>query len=78
MTMKDFIRDELNYYIENEKNYIQNEIIVCGFERGLFRDLTMLENLTEEKKEKIIDKVVDDEQLTQAIHETIHYYLYQR
>lgn len=65
-------------YIENEKNYIKQDMSTSGYSKDLLLDLNMLENLTEEDIEDITQKVNDDEELINKINELIHYWLYHR
>lgn len=71
-------------YIENEKQYI-NEDIESNKKYNNWRtiedlkeDLKNLENLEDEDIEDITQKVNDDEELQDKINELIHYWLYHR
>lgn len=76
--MREFIKEELDYVIENEIDYLKREQEVSGFSKDNFKNLLMLETLNNTKKEEIIEEIVNDEGLTQTINETIHYYLYNK
>lgn len=78
MKMEEFIKEELDFVIENETEYLKHEQEVCAFDKERFKNLLMLETLSDKEKEEIINKVVEDEGLSQTINETIRYYLYHR
>ena len=68
--------DTIEEYIENEKNYIKEDIECCGWNKELEKDLVMLNNLTKQDIENITQKVNNDNELQDKINELIHYYLY--
>lgn len=74
--------DMVKEYIENEKNYIKEDILneqKYHYDiRGLEEDIHMLENLTEEDIRNITQKINDDEELQDKINELIHYWIYHR
>ena len=70
--------DMVYEYIENEKNYIKQDMLTSGFSKDLLLDLNMLENLTENDIEDITQKINDDEELQDKITELIHYWIYHR
>ena len=72
----DYIKYILDDYIENEKDYIKQNLQVSGYGKGLLRDLDYLESLDENKKSEIAEKVLEDGELEEKINELIHYYLY--
>ena len=76
--MKEYIEEQLEGYIENEINYINQENATCGFDKGRFKDLLMLETISDKEKEDIVDKILNDDNLDKAIDELIHYYLYHK
>lgn len=76
--MRDFIKEELDYVIENEIDYLKRESEVCPFSKEMFATLLTLETLNSKEKEEIINKIIEDEGLSQTINETIHYYLHHR
>lgn len=76
--MREFLKEELDYVIENEIDYLKRESDVCPFNKERFMTLLTLETLNNKEKEEIVDKLIEDEGLTQTINETIHYYLYHR
>lgn len=72
----DYIKYILNDYIENEKDYIKQDLQVSGYGKDLLRNLDYLESLDENEKSKIAEKVLEDGELEEKINELIHYYLY--
>ena len=65
-------------YIENEKEYIKQDMETCGHDKDLLLDLNMLENLTPNEKQEIANNVLQDGEIEEKINELIHYYLYHR
>lgn len=78
--MREYIEDRVETYIQDEIDYIEKENSICGFDKGRYADLLSLEILKDSKQEKskIVDNILDDTDLEQAINEVIHYYLYHR
>lgn len=73
---KDKMLEIVEKYIENEINYIQRKEDCTSLDKSDISDLYMLQNMTKEEKEKIVENVIDDEELYYKLRETIHYYLY--
>ena len=75
-----FVDSSMVYeYIQNEINYIENEVDFRDKainENAYKEDLRYLKSLTDEKIEKITQQVNDDEELQDKIIELINYYLY--
>lgn len=65
-------------YIENEKEYIKQDMEISGHDKDLLLDLNMLENLTPNEKQEIANNVLRDGEIEEKINELIHYYLYHR
>lgn len=65
-------------YIENEKDYIKQDMEISGYDKDLLLDLNMLENLTPNEKQEIANNVLRDGEIEEKINELIHYYLYHR
>lgn len=65
-------------YIENEKEYIKQDMEISGHDKDLLLDLNMLENLTPNEKQEIANNVLQDGEIEEKINELIHYYLYHR
>lgn len=78
MKMEEFIEEELEYVIENEIENLKREQEVCAFDKENFKIQLEIETLNKKDKEDLVNKIVDDEQLSQTINETIKYYLYHR
>ena len=77
--IKNVILDCVYEYINEEINYIENEVDFRDKsinEQAYKEDLKYLKNITSEKKSEIAQKVVDDEELWNKINELIHYYVY--
>ena len=74
--LEDYIYEYIRSYIESEKTYIKQDLENCGYSKDLLQDLNMLENLTENEKMEIAEKVIEDSELVDKINELIHYYLY--
>lgn len=65
----------VNDYINEEINQIKRDREVYGNEY-LTEELCMLENMTDEDKKLVAERVLYDDELEQKTNETIHYYLY--
>lgn len=65
-------------YIENEKDYIKQDMEISGHNKDLLLDLNMLENLTPNEKQEIANNVLQDGEIEEKINELVHYYLYHR
>lgn len=76
--MREYIEDRVETYIQDEIDYIKRENDTCGFDKGRFKDLLTLETLSDKEKEDIVNNILDDDGLEQAIDEVINYYLYHR
>lgn len=76
--MREYIEDRVETYIQDEIDYIKRENDTCGFDKGRFKDLLTLETLSDKEKEDIVNNILDDTDLEQAINVVIHYYLYHR
>lgn len=78
--MREYIEDRVNDYIQDEIDFLKREEETCGFDRGRFGDLLSLEILKDSTQEKneIVDKILDDTELEQALDEVIHYYVNHR
>lgn len=78
--MREYIEDRVNDYIQDEIDFLKREEETCGFDRGRFGELLSLEILKDstQEKNKIVDNILDDTDLEQAINVVIHYYLYHR
>lgn len=78
--MREYIEDRVNDYIQDEIDYIKREEEACGFDRGRFGELLSLEILKDstQEKNKIVDKILDDNDLEQVLNEVVHYYVYHR
>ena len=77
--IENVILDCVYEYINEEINYIENEVDFRDKsinEQAYKEDLKYLKNITSEKKSEIAQKVVDDEELWNKINELIHYYVY--
>jgi hypothetical protein len=77
--IENVILDCVYEYINEEINYIENEVDFRDKsinEQAYKEDLNYLKNMTSEKKNEIAQKVVDDEELWNKINELIHYYVY--
>lgn len=74
--LEDYIKYILDDYIENEKDYIKQDLQVSGYGKDLLRDLDYLESINEEEKNEIVQKILEDGELEEKINELIHYYLY--
>lgn len=77
--IENVILDCVYEYINEEINYIENEVDFRDKsinEQAYKEDLKYLKNMTSEKKSEIAQKVVDDEELWNKINELIHYYVY--
>lgn len=72
----DYIKYILDDYIENEKDYIKQDLQVSGYSKDLLRDLDYLESLGENEKSIIAEKVLENGELEEKINELIHNYLY--
>lgn len=68
----------LNNYIENDINFIKSTIDKKGYSLGVLEDLYYLENMTKESKEKIIQDLLNDDELIDTLNECLHHYLYER
>lgn len=78
--MREYLYDYVENYIQNEIDYIKRENDVCGFDKGRFGDLLSLEvlNQSTQEKNKIVDKIMADNDLEQTLNEVVHYYLYHK
>lgn len=74
--MEDYMKYILNDYIENEIDYIKQDLNISGYSKDLLQDLNYLENITELEKNEIVEKMLEDNELEQKINELIHLYLY--
>ena len=77
--IENVILDCVYEYINEEINYIENEVDFRDKsinEQAYKEDLNYLKNMTSTKKNEIAQKVVDDEELWNKINELIHYYVY--
>ena len=77
--IENVILDCVYEYINEEINYIENEVDFRDKsinEQAYKEDLNYLKNMTSEKKNEIAQKVVADEELWNKINELIHYYVY--
>ena len=77
--IENVILDCVYEYINEEINYIENEVDFRDKsinEQAYKEDLNYLKNMTSTKKSEIAQKVVDDEELWNKINELIHYYVY--
>lgn len=74
--IENYIFDIVCDYIDNEINYIKQDMEVSGYSKDLLKDLNMLEDLSYDKKTEISKMVVEDGELGNKINELIHYYLY--
>lgn len=71
-----YIRNEVDEYINNEINYLKSYMDVSSYNKSDLEYLNRLENISDEEKENIVYRILDDDQFSQFINETIHYYLY--
>ena len=76
--IENYIFDIVCDCIDNEINYIKQDMEVSGYSKDLVEDLVMLDNLDYDEKMEISKKVVEDRELADKINELIHYYLYHR
>lgn len=74
--LQDYIYEYIHSYIDNEIEYIKQDLQVSGLGKDLLRDLNYLENMSENEKMEIAEKVIEDNELGNKINELIHYYLY--
>ena len=72
INVKELIED----YINAEVDYLKREESICGFDKGRYADMIMLESVSDEDIDKLTDKILDDNELNNMFNETIHYYLY--
>lgn len=68
--------DIVENYIENEINYIKSKEDCTSLDKYEIADIYMLENMTIEDKNKLVNQILDDNELNEKLNETIHYYLY--
>ena len=61
-------KDEINYFIEN---FIDDE-----FEDD--DDKKILQQTTDEDKKRVIDRLLNDDEINEAINEGIRYYLFHK
>ena len=76
MSDREFFKDMVDEYIENQIQYTKNELELCGTSKSMLYTLSYLESMTDEQKETIVEKVLNDDELYNKIDETIHYYLF--
>ena len=69
-------RYEVKDYIENEIQYIKEQMCQGQDIEDYAKDLVYLDNLTDKDIDKIAEKVFYDEQLNETTNDMIHYYLY--
>lgn len=78
--MREYIEDRVETYIQDEIDFLKREEETCGFDRGRFGDLLSLEILKDstQEKDKIVDKILDDNDLERVLNDVVHYYVYHR
>ena len=76
MNEREFFKDMIDVYIESQIQYTKNELELCGTSKSMLNTLSYLESITDNQKETIIEKLLNDDELFNKIDETIHYYLY--
>ena len=69
-------RYEVEDYIENEIQYIKEQMSQGQDIEDYAKDLVYLDNLTDKDIDKIAEKVFYDDQLNETTNDMIHYYLY--
>lgn len=77
--MNEYIYDCVCDWINNEINYIENEVDFKDKsinEAAYKEDLQYLKTFSSDKIKEITSKVMDDDELYNKINETIHYYIY--
>lgn len=81
--MREFLSNEIDLVINDNLEWyndtLNNDTLLRHLDKsGLEKDIKILETLTEEDKENIINKLIDDEHLTEVLHETINYYIFHK
>lgn len=74
--MREKLYDIVDNYIENETNYLLKEMACCGYSKRDLQDVSMLENMTEEDKYKIVDSIIINYDLEETIDNMIHEIIY--
>lgn len=74
------LNEETKYYLENEINYIQDQIQIEGNlgynQDGNIKDLEYLKSLTDEDINEIACQILESESFIEYLNEEIHYRLY--
>lgn len=77
--IENYLFDVVSDYIDNEIQYIEGEVDWRDYENNkkeYEEDLDYLNGIDNIKKWDIVNQVLNDNELNNALNETIHFYLY--